>query len=107
MLKHHIDLTLVRVDMVHHLAIQQNLTLRGCFKPGQHPQCRGLATARWPQERQEFPLRDCKVQVTGRQNRPKSFGDALQLCNTLSDLPELFPPPYAVWSIYGYLFPTR
>ena len=57
-LKHHVHGPLIGRDGRHVDAINEYLAFTGHFKARQHAQQRGLSTARWAEEGEEFPTRN-------------------------------------------------
>ena len=77
-LKHGVDLTLVRGQLVDALAVKINVTRVGAFKAADNTKCGGLAAARWPQKGDEFLVVNVKVDaakhllaIEGFFNRPQ------------------------------------
>ncbi len=62
-LKDHADIALVWLEIDNIFAIDFNCALIGTFKARNHTQNRGLATARWAEEGNEFALFDSEVEI--------------------------------------------
>src|SRR5262249_35305564 len=83
-LKHHGHVATVGWDVVQRAAIEDEVAPRWALKAGNEAQCRGLAAARWPQERHELPQSDGERDIihgrdgTLARSCRKGFGEVLQ-----------------------------
>ena len=78
LLEHRVDAALVGGDARHVLPLEQDFTLAGHFKSADDAQQRGLATARGPQQRDEFTFADVEVHVVQHLGVAEALADPLQ-----------------------------
>src|SRR5205807_8464969 len=62
-LKHECDIAVGRLPVLHGLPVDQNLAAVDILKTGDGAQCRGLATARWPQQHEKLAMADLEVEL--------------------------------------------
>ena len=65
-LKHHVDRTVIRLDGLHVLPVDDDLSLGGYFETGQEPQQRCFATARWAKQAGQLREVRATLDVRGR-----------------------------------------
>ena len=65
-LEDHRDIAVLRLDIVHHLAVDLQRTARDILKAGDHAKRRGLSAAGRSDEDDEFLVRDIEVEILDR-----------------------------------------
>jgi hypothetical protein len=78
-LKHRVDVALVRRDALHVLATDSDEALVGLFEAGEHAQGGGLAAPAGAEQRQELTRLHVEVESIDGHHRAESFGDVGQL----------------------------
>ena len=92
-LEHHRDVAIHRRQFVDHIAVDRDVARSDRFEPRDHPQGRGLAAARRPDEHHELLVADLQVHVFDGVYGVVELVDALEddLSHTL--LPQPFTEP--------------
>ena len=75
-LEHEADLAPVGRHQAHVAAVEQDLPLRRRLDSGDHVHRRGLAAARWPQQREELLVPDLEIEGRNRGQVAEALGQA-------------------------------
>ena len=78
-LEHHVDRPPIGRHAVHVLAADQHLAFARLLEAGDHPERRGLAAARRPEEGKELAGADLKIEPLGRHDVAEPLSDAAEL----------------------------
>ena len=78
-LEHHREAALGRRDLVHRLAVDEDLAAGDLLEPGDHPQQRRLAAARRADEDDELAVLDVKVDAVDDLDRAEALDDAAKV----------------------------
>ena len=77
-LKHHGDVAVAGVDIVHQLAVHDDVAFRRIFEAGDHPHRRGLAAARRAEKDDELLVGDVEVHLLDADHGAPALLDVLQ-----------------------------
>ena len=88
-LEHHGDIPVLRLKVVHHLAVDLDIAAGDLLETGDHPHGRGLAAARRPEQHEELLVRDIQIEIIDGDEVTPSLGQVSQ--SDLSHLVFLIP----------------